>query len=463
MSIYQVVSGWFQNLGPAPSKLDGTRADREHNVSFGEGGTHAEKRVTANTTMSLSAAWSCVRLNAKTIGSLPFKLYVREDAHRRTIADQHPLYRVINDRPNPDQGAMEYWEGQIAALNLRGNSYSRIGRRGDQQVVALWPLSPDTVSPYRTPVGERRYRLATGEDLPSSEIFHLRGFGAGGDLGLSPIAYGRQTIATALAAEEVAGKTFANGLQLGGFVEDQPGAKTTIEQREGLARLFEKFAGSSRAGKVMPLPPGMRFQPLGLSPEDAQLLDTRRFTVEEICRWFGVFPILIGHAAQGQTMWGSGIEQLMLAWLTLGLGPELTRIEEAVRCQLILPAEQPKLYAEHVVEGLLRADSQGRAALYSALGQNGVMYRSEMRAKENLPPDDSPNADKLTVQSNLVLLDQLGAAASPNAPADQLRSAMMNLLFGGDIETMIAARVKAATTEQSGPRRGMQNDAAHQE
>lgn len=452
MSVYQVITGWLGLGGAAPAKLDGTRRDIDHTISFGHGGTYAGKSVTADTTMTLSAAWSCVRLNARTIGSLPFKLYRRSDAATRTLADDHPLYRVLNDRPNPDQGAMEFWEGMVTALNLRGNAYARIGRRGDGQVVALWPLSPDEVAPYRTASGERRYRVRGNEDLGARDVFHLRGFGAGGDLGLSPIAYGRQTIATAIAAEEVAGKTFANGLQLGGFVEDLPQAKTTPEQRTELAKLFERFSGSSKTGKVLPLPPGMTFKALGLSPEDAQLLDTRRFSVEEICRWFGVFPILIGHASQGQTMWGSGIEQLVLAWLTLGLGPELTRIEEAVRCQLVLPAEQTKLYAEHAVEGLLRADSAARAALYSALGQNGVMRRNEMRAKENLPPDSSPGADMLTVQSNLITLDQLARGGAQGQPADQVRSAMMNLLFGGDVDAIVAAHVKSAMAAQAGQR-----------
>jgi HK97 family phage portal protein len=361
--------------------------------------------------MQLSAAWACVRLNARTIGSLPFKLYQRTSALERRPAEDHPLYRVLQDAPNIDQSAMEFWEGQITALNLRGNAYARIGRRGDGQVVALWPLVPDRVRPYRTAAGERRYKAWTGareEDLGANDIFHLRGFGAGGDEGLSPIGFGRQTLATSLAAEEVAGSTFASGLQVAGFVELASGTTLKQEQREQLVALFERFAGSSQTGKVMPLDPGMKFTPLKMTASDAQLLETRRFSVEEICRWFGVFPVLIGHAAEGQTMWGSGIEQLVLAWLTLGLGPELTRIEEAVGRQLLLPQDRGSYYAEHSVEGLLRADSAARAALYSSLGQNGVMKRNEMRAKENLPPDQSPGANMLTVQSNLIPLDQLG-------------------------------------------------------
>jgi len=409
-------------MGGAPAKLDGAQRDVQHTIASG-GGTFAAKRVTADTTMQLSTAWAAVRLNARTIASCGRKVYRRTSALQREAAEDHPLYRVMAISPNADQTPMEFWEGQITALNLRGNAFARIGRRGDGQVVALWPLSPDAVSVYRSPSGERRYRVGGKEDLGSDEVFHLRGFGAGGDSGLSPIGYGRQTIATALAAEEVAGSTFANGLQLSGFVEDQPGARTTNEQRESLVALFQKFTGSTQAGKIMPLPPGFSFKALGLSPEDAQLLDTRRFSVEEICRWFGVFPILIGHSAQGQTMWGSGIEQFVLAWLTLGLGTELERVEQAIEKQLILPAEQGRLYVQHNVESLLRADSAARAQLYSSLGQNGVMKRNEMRAKENLAPDPSPGADMLTVQSNLITLDQLGkqpARAVQPAPGEPI-------------------------------------------
>lgn len=408
MTVYSIITGWMQSAmgGTGPAKLDGTRRDIEHNISFGSG-TYANKRVTPDSAMSLSTAWSAVRLNARTIGSCGRKVFRRDDALRRAAAEDHPLNRVLAISPNPDQTPMEFWEGQVTALNLRGNAYARIGRRGDGQVVALWPLNPDGVNVYRTSDGERRYRVGGNEDLPERDVFHLRGFGAGADLGLSPIGFGRHTLATALAAEQVAGSTFANGLQLSGFVEDQPNARTTNEQRADLIELFKKFAGSNNAGKVMPLPPGFTFKALGMSPEDAQLLDTRRFAVEEICRWFGVFPILIGHAAQGQTMWGSGIEQIVLAWLTLGLGTELERIEQAIEKQLLLPADQGRFYVQHNVESLLRADSSARAALYSSLGQNGVMKRNEMRAKENLPPDPSPGADMLTVQSNLVPLDQL--------------------------------------------------------
>ncbi len=365
--------------------------------------------VTPDTAMQRSAAWACVRLNARTIGSLPIKVYERTTDGSRREARNHPLSVLLRESPNAEQTPMEFWEGEVTALNLRGYAYAEKHWIGDR-MVAITPLDPDRVTVYRTEAGERRYRVysATGpmRDLGAREVFHLRGFGAGGDNGLSPIGYGRQTLAGAAAADEVAGRTFDSGLQIGGFIEDQPGAKTTNDQRKDLIDLFDKFSGSRKAGKVMPLPPGFTFKPLLMSPEDAQLLETRRFNIEEICRWFGVFPILVGHAADGQTMWGTGVEQINLAWLTLYLGPELQRIEQAIEKQLLSPVDQLRFYVEFNVDALLRADSAGRAALYSSAGQNGWMDRNEIRAKENLGPRDGGSV--LTVQANLVPLAQLG-------------------------------------------------------
>lgn len=381
--------------------------------------------VTADTTMQRSAAWACVRLNARTIGSLPIKVYERTSDGSRREARDHALSSLLRESPNVDQTPMEFWEGLTTALNLRGSAYAEkhwIGSR----IVAVTPLDPDRLTVYRTPSGERRYKVfsATGpmRDLGAREIFHLRGFGAGGDNGLSPIGYGRQTLAGAAAADEVASRTFDSGLQIGGFVEDQPGAKTTNDQRKDLIDLFDKFSGSRRAGKVMPLPPGFTFKPLLMSPEDAQLLETRRFNIEEICRWFGVFPILIGHAADGQTMWGTGVEQINLAWLTLYLGPELQRIEQAIEKQLLSPVDQLRYYVEFNVDALLRADSAGRASLYSSASQNGWMDRNEIRAKENLGPREG--GDVLTVQYNLQPLAQIGQATTRRvqpAPGDPIQ------------------------------------------
>jgi HK97 family phage portal protein len=326
----------------------------------------------------------------------------------------------VHDSPNADQTSAEYWEGQVACLCGWGNGYSEKKYSGPR-LVAIEPLRPDLTKVFRDASGARKYSIndrGKNEILPEDKIFHLRGFGFGGDVGLSPISYARQTMGTSLAADETAAKTFENGLQLSGFVKEAPGTKSTQTQREELLTLFAKFMGSSKAGKVMPLPAGFEFQGLTMNPEDAQLLQTRAFHVEEICRWYRVPPFMVGHSEKS-TSWGTGLEQQMIGFLTFSLRPYLTRIEQAVRKQLIAPADRGRLFGEFTLDGLLRADSAGRAALLSALGQNGYMTRNEGRALDNRKP--MPGGDVLTVQSNLIPLDQLGKAppkAVQPAPGD---------------------------------------------
>lgn len=145
------------------------------------------------------------------------------------------------------------------------------------------------------------------------------------------------------------------------------------------------------------------------------MLATRAFHIEEICRWFGVPPILVGHNAQGTTMWGSGVEQVMLGWLTLGLRPYLSRIEQAIKRRLVAPAERVALYAEFTVEGLLRADSAGRAEMYSKLMQVGGITPNQIADRENLPRFDG--GDCRFVNSTLVPIELAGQRVGRVQPA----------------------------------------------
>jgi len=409
-------------------------------------GSAAGKRVTPDTVLQVATAWSCIRLLSETIGTLPLQLY-RRDGETKTVDRDNPLYAILHDSPNADQSAAEFIEAIVSCLCLWGNFYGEklyVGTR----MVAITQLRPDLMTVRRNQQGRRSYRYNDPQgarDIDEKDIFHVRGFGVGGDVGLSPISYARQTMGTALAADEVAAETFRNGLQISGFLKEAQGTKSTAEQRKELVKLFDDFMGSLNAGKIMPLPHGFDFSPIAMNPEDAQLLQTRRFHVEEICRWFRVPPFMIGHTEKS-TSWGTGLEQQMIGFLTFSLRPYLTRIEQAIKKQLIEPADRATLYAEFNLEGLLRADSQGRAALLSALGQNGYITRNEGRALDNRPP--MPGGDVLTVQSNLLPLDQLGRG---DAPAQQARSALMNLLFGKDIDAVIDERVKTMIGHNGGP------------
>lgn len=401
------MSIWSGLFGRRNVKLSG-RDDAEtmRAALAASGGSAAGKVVTPDTVLQLATAWSCVRLLSETIATLPLGVYERK-GDAKTTARGEPLYELLHDSPNADQTAAEFWEGQVACLCLWGNGYAEKDVGATGRLVSLTPMRPDLMTVSRRD-GRRVYRYSDPRglrELDEDQVFHLRGFGVGGDVGLSPISYARQTMGTALAADETAAKTFENGLQVSGFIELAVGTKVTPEQREQLIDLFAKFAGSSKAGKMMPLDSGMVFKPLSLNPDDAQLLETRAFHVEEICRWYRVPPFMVGHTEKS-TSWGTGLEQQMIGFLTFSLRPYLTRIEQAVRKQLIPPQDRARLFAEFNLEGLLRADSQGRAALENSQAQNGIATRNEIRGRENLPP--LPGGDVLTVQSNLVPIDMLG-------------------------------------------------------
>lgn len=378
-------------------------------TAFYGGSSYAGKSVTPESALTISAVWSCVRLISETIATLPLGVY-REDRDGRKQADKsHPLYRVLHDLPNADFTAAEFWEGATACLLLWGNAYAE-KYISDGQVRALTLLRPEYMSVRRANDGSLEYVYSDANMegrrriYSESEIFHIRGFGVGLDVGLSPITYARHSLGSVLAADEAAGKMFANGVRPTGILTiDQV---LTKEQRSQVkANIVEPMAGSSNAGGIFTLEAGMKFQPISMNPEDAQMLETRSFHVEEVCRWFRVPPFMIGHTEKS-TSWGTGLEQQNIAFLTYALRPYLTRIEQAVKRQLIKPEERASIYAEFNLEGLLRADSAGRAALYSQGAQNGWITRNEIRAKENLHPIDG--GDVLTVQSALVPLDQLG-------------------------------------------------------
>lgn len=399
--------GFLDWLGGGRAKLSGRDGDGRPDGRewWGEGST---PRVTQQSVMGLAAAWACVRLKSRVVGSLPATVISKTGTNMRREEQDHWLYALLHDSPNADQTPYEFWSNMVANLDLWGNGYSEkaIGALG--RTTALTPMPSDRVFVTRDSDGNRVYRFndrGKTDTLPDEKVFHLRGLTLGGDVGLSAVAAGCQSLSGALAAERTAANLVARGLQISGFMET---GSTSLkdEQRAGLVDIFNRFTGSDQAGKIMPLEKDFKFHPLRMNPAEAQLLESRGRNVEEVCRWFDTPPILIGHASAGQTMWGSGVEQIFLGWLTMGLNPLLTSIQQAARKQLLPPAERKLLKVEFNREALMAADSAGRAALYSSLGQNGVMTRNEMRGKENLPA--MAGGDVLTVQSNLMPLDMLG-------------------------------------------------------
>lgn len=380
---------------------------RELSVSSSASG----QSVTADSMLSLSAVWACARLISETIATLPLSMYERAPSGKR-IATQHPLHMLLHDMPNADTTAAVHWEATVAAMLLRGNARAEklmIGGR----LVGLKFLNPNRLSVTRGASGraEYRYTETNGRQriIPAELIWNIPGFSLDGKSGVSVIAYGANVFGAALSAEQAASGTFARGLMPTTWFKYP---KTLKDNQRTEAREFieTRLSGAINAGKPAILEAEMEVGTIGIDPADAQLLESRAFSVEEICRWFRVPPFMVGHSEKS-TSWGTGIEQQMIGFLAFTLGPWLRRIEQSISKDLLSPIERQRYYPKFAIEGLLRADSAGRAAFYSAMVNNGILTRDEVRELEDREPMGG-NASVLTVQTALAPLDSLGSSTA---------------------------------------------------
>lgn len=350
--------------------------------------SHSGESVTDSSALALSAVWGCVNLISGTISTLPFMVYRRDSSGQRVEARDHPLYRVLHDSPNADQTAVDFWDWMAAAIELNGNAYARISRGGNGKISGLTPIAPDLVSVKRLDNGSISYEWAEdgkAYSLTEKDVLHVRGFGGNPLGGLSTLKFGRQIFGLAQAQERVAGETFRNGLRPSGVLSFSE--FLSAEHRQlAETKLVEKFTGAMNAGRPMVLEGGSTWQQLTISPEDAQMLESRSFSVEEICRMFQVPPFMIGHTEKS-TSWGTGIEQQTIGFQKFTLRRRLKRIEQAVAKQLLSAQDRAQgVTVEFNLEGLLRGDTASRSAFYTTMTTIGAMTINEVRKLENLPP-----------------------------------------------------------------------------
>lgn len=398
-TISNAVSQWATRRIGDPQQLWGT---------FG-GRSSAGRSVTVDSALQLSTVWACVRLISETIATLPLVLYKRLPDGGREPAKEHPLFELLRQQPNYDMTAVQMIEAIAASMLLWGNAYCE-KKVQCKEIVSINFLLPSKMKPTLNDDGSLKYTYTQkiGQSIiDEKSILHIPAFALDGRIGLSPIAYGANVMGSAMSADDAAGATFKNGLvRTVAFKVDRILKK---EQREEFREYVEQsLAGPLNAGRPPIMEMGIDAKELGINPTDAQMLETRGFSVEEICRFYRVPPWMLGHT-QSSTSWGTGMEQQMLGFLTFTLRPWLARIGQSIRKSLLKPEEREEYYVEFSIEGLLRADSASRAAFYSTMTQNGIYTRDDCREKENLPRMGG-NAGVLTVQTNLASLDQLGQA-----------------------------------------------------
>lgn len=367
----------------------------------------AGQTVNVRTALQVSAVWACVRLLSQTISTLSLDIMERQRDGTWAPARDQRLQFIVDDMPNADSTASVFWEAMIAAMLLQGNGVAERRYDAGGRLIALEFLPWSKLSVNKRLDGTRQW-LFTENGIPreiaESRIFRVAGFTLNGDWGLSAIEYGAAVFGGAMAAANSANSTFEKGLaptigfKYANFLRK--------EQREEFRETFENMAGALNAGKPVLLEGGMDTVTIGIKPSDAQLLESRAFSIEEICRWFGVPPHMVGHSEKS-TSWGSGIEQQMIGFLTFTLRPLLKRVEGAISKDLMTAAERTRLKARYNVEDLLRTDSKTRAEFLRLMVSEGIMTRDEARLKENLKPKGG-NAAVLTVNSANMPIDKLG-------------------------------------------------------
>ncbi len=403
------------------SKLFKSRAEPRSSFfgnaySFFFGPTSSGKTVNERTAMQTTAVYACVRILAETIASLPLHTYINTETGKEK-ARNHPLYPLLSSSPNPEMTSFVFRETLMGHLLLWGNSYSQIIRDGSGKIIALYPLLPDKIAVKRSEKGEIYYVYnKDGQEyiLHAYEVLHIPGLGFDGLIGYSPIAMAKNAIGMAIATEEYGAKFFSNGANPGGVLEHPGVVKDPQRIRESWNAVYQ---GTSNAHRVAVLEEGMKFSPIGIPPEQAQFLETRKYQTEEICRIFRVPPHLVGDLERATF---SNIEHQSISFVVHTIRPWLVRIEQSINKALFTSKEKENYFVSFVVEGLLRGDYESRMRGYSIGIQNGFMSPNDIRSLENLNPIPSEEGGNIyMVNGNMLKLKDVGAYASKNIGGDE--------------------------------------------
>ena len=390
--------------------------------TFFMGGTSSGKAVTERSAMQMTAVYSCVRILAEAVAGLPLHVYRYNAQGGTEKAIDHPLYLLLHDEPNPEMSSFVFRETLMTHLLLWGNAYAQIIRNGKGEVIALYPLMPNKMSVDRDANGQLYYTYTGSTDeaptmqgmtvtLKPLDVLHIPGLGFDGLVGYSPIAMAKNAIGMAIACEEYGAKFFANGAAPGGVLE-HPG---TIKDPQRVRESWQStFGGSGNANKIAVLEEGMKYTPIGISPEQAQFLETRKFQINEIARIFRVPPHMVGDLEKSSF---SNIEQQSLEFVKYTLDPWVIRWEQSIMRSLLSDSEKKEYFVKFNLEGLLRGDYVSRMNGYAIGRQNGWMSANDIRELENLdriPAEEG--GDLYLINGNMLPLKDAGAFA--DTPTD---------------------------------------------
>jgi len=374
-------------------------------------------RLNSEEALQLSAVWACIDAIAKAIASCTWNVYEPVGPGRRQLLGDDPLHWLFNTRPNPEMTAIAFRESLLYTAIPFGNAYAEIVKDGAGRVAELWPLETERVQPLRdSKSGEFVYDYLQPDGsavrLRSSQVFHLRGPSLTGFLGDNLVARAAKSLSVAAAAERFSAAFFGNGAHPSGMIE-VPGALSVTSYERLKTDFEERHVGPQNTHRPLFLEEGMKWATVSTEPVKSQLIESRQFSVEEICRWFGVPPHKVQHLLRSTF---NNIEHLSIEFTRDALAPWCRRLEQEADYKLLPQRRGPWRYTSIDTTPLSFGDALSRAQAHAVWRQNGIMSANEIRAREGLD-DAGDDGDVLLVQSNLTTVQRLLAPPAPAAPA----------------------------------------------
>lgn len=406
--------GLKRQRGEPKNKYEGN----DFSLLFGR--TSSGKTVNERTALQTTAVYACVRILSETIASLPLHVY-RYTEGGKAKDTEHVLYTLLHDEPNPDMTSFVFRETLMSHLLIWGNAYAQILRDRSGQVIGLYPLLPDQMSVHRSEKGKLYYVYNRYEEdnpnfqekgsivLSQEEVLHIPGLGFDGLIGYSPIALAKNAVGMTLACEEYGASFFGNGANPGGVLEHPGILKDPGKVRDSWNAVYQ---GTRNAHKVAVLEEGMSYKQIGIPPEEAQFLETRKFQINEIARLFRIPPHMVGDLEKSSF---SNIEQQSLEFVKYTLDPWVVRFEQALKKSLLLPEEKKTHFIKFNVDGLLRGDYQSRMNGYAIGRQNGWLSTNDIRELEELNPiSPEEGGDLYLINGNMTKLKDAGGFMKTN-------------------------------------------------
>ncbi|WEG14147.1 phage portal protein [Pullulanibacillus sp. KACC 23026] len=366
-------------------------------------GSHSGVRVDEHTAMRYVTVFSCVRVLAETMGSLPLFVYKSRSDGGKDKATDHPVYWLLHDQPNDEMTSLTWRETQVGHQVISGNNYSVITPNNKGQPIDIYPVPWNDCQPYRDPMtGKIRYRVndrGNFEDFPAERILHIPGLGFDGVMGYSPIRMAQEAVGLGMAASEFSARFYAQGMTTGGVLE-HPAALGDKAYERLQKWINETGVGMGNSWKPMILEEGMKFSRIPMPMTDAQFIETRKFSREEICGLFRVPPHMIADLSMSTN---NNIEQQSLEFIMYSSMPYIKRWEQGINWKLFTKEErQQGYYAKFNVNAFLRGDFTSRQNALHLMRQDGVINADEWREMEDLNPQEGDQGKTYLVNGNMV-------------------------------------------------------------